>query len=83
MQPVTIAESRSLLVPKGSVVKTDYVAIDRIRLACKDRMAIGDVERAFNRRLQLGHFQAWPCPRGEWTETPSSSSTAGTNTSPP
>ena len=29
-------------------------------------MAIGDVKSSFERRLQLGDHQPWPCPRGEW-----------------
>lgn len=66
MQPITLAEDRSLRVPAGQLVRTGYVPIDAIRLACRDRMAVGDVATAYQRRLQLGADQPWPCPRGEW-----------------
>jgi hypothetical protein len=65
-QPVALAEDRSLVVPPGSRVRTDYVAIDRISLACRDRMAVGDVDRAYQWQLQLGNQQRWPCPVGRW-----------------
>jgi hypothetical protein len=45
---------------------TGYVRVDRVRLACRDRMALGDVAEKYNRRLQLGDSQPWPCPRGHW-----------------
>jgi hypothetical protein len=64
--PVRVAEGRSLLVPPGMIVRTGYVRIDRVRLACRDRMAIGDVERAYERRIQNAPGQPWPCARGEW-----------------
>lgn len=66
MQPILLAEDRSLAVPPGATVRTGYVAIDAVKLACRDRMAVGDVDRAYQRRLQLGDHQPWPCPRGHW-----------------
>jgi hypothetical protein len=66
MTPVTLAEDRSLVVLPGQIVRTGYVPIHQIKLACRDRMAVGDVERAHNRQLQLGSAQAWPCPTGQW-----------------
>lgn len=66
MTPILLAEDRSISVPPGHVVETDYVAVERVRMACRERMAIGDVERAYKRRLQLGEHQPWPCPRGYW-----------------
>jgi len=47
-------------------VRTGYVPIDAVKLACRDRMAVGDVDRAYQRRLQLGDHQPWPPPRGYW-----------------
>jgi hypothetical protein len=64
--PVTLAEDRSIAVPPGSVIRTGYVPLHRVRLACRDRMAVGDVDRAYQRQLQLGERQRWPCPRGHW-----------------
>lgn len=64
--PVACAEDRSIAVPAGHVVVTGYVAVEDVRLACRDRMAIGDVDRAYQRRLQLADRQPWPCPRGHW-----------------
>lgn len=70
MHPIHLAEDRSLAVPPGRRVVTDYVHIDRIRFGCRARMAVGDVDRAYQRRLQLGDHQPWPCPRGEWDGAP-------------
>lgn len=66
MQPVSIASDRSMLVPPGKVVKTAYVDIWKIRMACRDRMAVGDVAGAYQKLLQLGDNSAWPCPNGVW-----------------
>jgi hypothetical protein len=65
-EPIRVAEDRSLAVPPGQRVVTGYVHVDEIRLACRARMAIGDVDRAYQKRLQLGPNQPWPCPRGYW-----------------
>jgi hypothetical protein len=65
-EPVWMTIDRSLAVPPGKVVKTGYVRVDKVRLACRERMAIGDVYLAYQKRLQLGDHQPWPCPRGYW-----------------
>lgn len=59
-------DDRSLLLAPGEVVKTGYVDVFKVRLACRERMAVGDVDRAFQRLLQLGTQSAWPCPNGHW-----------------
>ena len=61
-----MAEDRTLLVPAGAIVRSGYARTDRIRLECTDRMAVGDVEAAYRRRLQLGASQPWPPPIGRW-----------------
>lgn len=66
IEPVLIAEDRSIAVPPGQRIVTGYVPVESIALACKDRMAVGDVDRAYQRRIQLGANQPWPCPRGYW-----------------
>lgn len=66
MDPVATVEDRSIAVPPGAVVRTGYVAVAACVLGCRDRMAVGDVDRAYQRRLQLGDRQPWPCPRGRW-----------------
>lgn len=66
-EPIRLAEDRSMLVPPGCIVRTGYVAVEAVTLACRDRMAIGDVKIAFERLLQFGENQPWPCPRGEWS----------------
>lgn len=66
MTTLSIAEDRSMFVPSGATVKTAYVAVEAIVLACKDRMAIGDVERAMQRLMSAAPGQPWPCPVGEW-----------------
>jgi hypothetical protein len=65
-RPVWTAEDRSLTVPPGAKVITGYVPIHKIRMECRDRMAVGDVEIAFRRQLQLGQDQRWPPPTGHW-----------------
>jgi len=66
MQPVAIAQDRSISVPPGHIVKTGYVHVDQVKMACRERMAIGDVNTAYQKRLQLGENQSWPPPRGHW-----------------
>jgi hypothetical protein len=63
MQP-----DRHLRVPPGHIVRTGYVEVFRCRLANRERMAVGDVDRAFQRVLQLGPDSQWPCPNGQWDE---------------
>lgn len=65
-RPVTLAADRSMAVPPGAIVRTAHVRVEDIVLACRDRMAIGDVDRAYQQRLQLGDHHPWPCPRGHW-----------------
>lgn len=60
---------RHLIVPAGKVVRTAYVPVFRCDLACRERMAVGDVDRAFQKLLQLGDSYLWPCPNGEWMES--------------
>lgn len=66
--PVTIADDRSMRVPAGRTVSTDYVSVEDVVLGCRDRMAVGDVEAACRRMLQLGTDAAWPPPVGQWRE---------------
>lgn len=66
VSPIAISEDRSVAVPPGRIIRTGYVPIDRVTLACRDRMAVGDVDRAYQRLLQLGDHQPWPSPRGHW-----------------
>jgi len=61
-----VAEDRSLEVPMGRSVRSGYVHRDVIRLACLDRMAVGDVEHAMRRRMACAPGQPWPCPVGQW-----------------
>lgn len=67
MVPVTIGEDRSMNVPAGSIVRTDYIPITAAMMASSDRMAVGDVERAMQRRMAAAPGQPWPCPVGEWS----------------
>jgi len=65
-QPVSLAIDRSFAVPAGCVVKTGYVDVFKVRLACRERMAVGDVAAAYQKVLQLGDSEQWPCPTGQW-----------------
>ena len=57
---------RTLRVPAGATVATGYVAIENIILACRERMAVGDVNQAYQKALQLGSDQSFPPPNGRW-----------------
>lgn len=61
-----VAVDRSIGVPPGYVVRTGYVDVFRVRLACRERMAIGDIDRAYQRRLQMGSAHPYPSPVGYW-----------------
>lgn len=66
IEPVKFATDRSMAVPPGLVVKTGYVNTDSCYMFCRDRMAVGDVDRAYQKLIQLGNHSPWPCIRGEW-----------------
>lgn len=57
---------RHKIVPPGKVIVTGYVNVFDIELACRERMAVGDVDRAFQKQLQLGQDSMHPCPNGFW-----------------
>src|SRR5947209_4040819 len=67
-RPVIMAEDKSLAIPPGKIVKTDNVPVWKVRLACKDRMSVGDVKGAYEKLLQNQPNQLWPCPRGHWED---------------
>lgn len=64
--PIAIAEDRSIAVPPGHIVRTGYVPVEQVTMACRERMTPGDVKGAYERLLQLGGHQPWPAPRGHW-----------------
>jgi hypothetical protein len=64
--PVVKAQDKTISVPTGMRVATGYVDIFKVRLACRERMAVGDVGAAYQSQLQLGSSQAFPCPTGFW-----------------
>lgn len=66
-EPVMLAADRSIAVPTGAIVKTGYVPIEGVVLACRDQMSMGDLTLAYQKRLQLGDRQSWPPPRGHWS----------------
>ena len=66
MTALFVAEDRGMVVPAGAKVVTEYVAVETLALGCRDRMSVGDVERAMQRRMAAAPGQPWPCPRGEW-----------------
>lgn len=59
-------EDRGMAVPAGVIVRTAYVPVGDVVLACRERMAVGDVAEAYQRRLNCQPGQPWPCPVGEW-----------------
>ena len=63
---LSISEDRGMAIPAGYLIKTAYVDIHRVKLACKERMSVGDVNTAYQKRLQCGANQPFPCPNGYW-----------------
>ena len=55
---------RAFEVPPGHLVQTAYIDVWGVRLACRDRMSVGDVAFAFNKRLR--HGATFPPPYGFW-----------------
>ncbi len=68
MQAVRVPEDRSMVVPPGATVRTGYVPVEDVVLACKERMDIAAVEKAMQRRMAIAPAQPWPCPVGEWAD---------------
>lgn len=66
LQPASFAPDRSLRVPAGMLVRTGYVSVWKCQLAQRSSMAVGDVEGAHRRLLQLGPDTLWPCVNGWW-----------------
>lgn len=59
-------QDRSISVAPGQRVITGYVPIEQITMACRARMAVGDIDIAYRRHLALGDHQAFPYPNGRW-----------------
>ena len=57
---------RHFAVPPGHIVRTAYVDVFGVRIACRERMAVGDVAEAFQKLLRAGCDQPFPCPNGHW-----------------
>lgn len=65
-QALSFSVDRSMAVAPGQIIETGYVPVENVVLACRERMAVGDVNTAYQKRLQLGDHQSWPPPRGHW-----------------
>jgi hypothetical protein len=63
-----VVRDRGFDVPPGKVPVSGYVEVFRVRLACRDRMAVGDVAEAYNRLLQKLPNQEHPAPFGYWQD---------------
>lgn len=68
MSALALVSDRGMSVPPGHTVQTAYVDIYEIRMACRERMAVGDVDRAFQKLIQLGGNSPFPSPYGRWLE---------------
>ena len=66
----TLALDRTLVVNQQQCVMTGWIPIDAVVLACKDKMGVGDVEKAYKRVLSNGiDCGSWPPPVGYWDDT--------------
>jgi hypothetical protein len=61
-----MVEDRTLNVPPGKVIRSGWVDIFKVRADCRERMSVGDVDRAYQKHLQLGDQSSWPPPNGYW-----------------
>jgi len=61
-----VIADRAMVVPMGATVRTGYVALEQVRMLCRERMAVGDVEAAYRRLLQMGTASLFPPPNGRW-----------------
>lgn len=68
MTPAQTFQDRSLRVPPGHLVVSGYVDVHRVRFACRDRMAVGDVDAAYRRVVANGGDFLHPTPVGRWVE---------------
>jgi hypothetical protein len=59
-------KDRHMSVPPGCTVQTAYVDVYQIRMGCRERMAVGDVDRAYQKLIQQGANSPFPCPFGRW-----------------
>jgi hypothetical protein len=66
LQKVSFQIDKSISVPPGKRVIVDYIAVDKIKLGCKDRMSIGDVKEKYELVLQNAPNSVFPTPIGEW-----------------
>jgi hypothetical protein len=66
VQPVSVAEDRSAIVPQGKLIRTGYVPVFTIELACRDRISPADIDKAMQRRMACAPDQPFPCPLGTW-----------------
>jgi hypothetical protein len=60
----SILIDRTIRVPPGQVVKTTYVPVERVKMACRDRMPVGDVGAAYNALIQAEGCAVYPTPIG-------------------
>jgi len=68
MSAVATPQDRTLSVPPGKIVKTGYVHVFNVELACRERMAVGDVAGAFQKLICLGDHSPWLPPNGYWLD---------------
>jgi hypothetical protein len=67
MTPEATYHDRSFIVPRGATVASAWIQHHIIRFAHHGAIAIGDVERAFQRVLHRGPENGgWPPPVGYW-----------------
>ncbi|MCS4503868.1 host-nuclease inhibitor Gam family protein [Arhodomonas aquaeolei] len=61
-----VMNDRELWVRPDQQVCSAWVDIDRCVLGSRFRRAIGDIERKYQRLLQMGEAQSWPPVIGRW-----------------
>lgn len=58
---------RSLVISRHQHVRTGWVPIHRVQLACAAAMSIGDVDQALRKIVNNGDG-SWPPPVGYWLD---------------
>lgn len=60
------AEDREIRVSPGEIVVSRWIPIDTCCLGSRQQRSIGDIERKYQRLLQMGDQQPWPPLVGRW-----------------
>ena len=68
MLSATFTIDRTISVPPGSIVRTGYVPIEKIRLSSYENLSLPDIKEKYEIFKQNAPNQIFPCPIGNWEQ---------------